>query len=278
VNIHPLFSCWLFIFEIRLASRFKLLVSEIFISSIMSAPALIRMNEVKLESFVFLNSLCLMIFIFDSMCVMWVLSVDVLMFGASERWRIGPSSDYHYINRSGCFDVPQLDSRVEFGALKRALAVAGIAPPEQQLMFTLIAALLHLGNTAYFFDAESVDNARLTESGVQNLTWVAYLLQVDATTLMQSVLYRENVINGEIFAVPLSLAQVSRIIHLPTIQILAFTHPYFDSLNVGVLFVELLSCERSGFGRCGCVGSSAVRSPIRLVGASFGRYHQLSAA
>ena len=52
---------------------------------------------------------------------------------------------------SGCIDIPQLDSKIEFGSLKRALAVAGIAPPEQQLIFTLIAALLHLGNMAYYF-------------------------------------------------------------------------------------------------------------------------------
>jgi myosin-5 len=191
----------------------------------MSAQALTRMNEVfNLQhnfSCTFLSCLDLLIQFLQAFFVLnhdvcahsnlnhhvWLLSFASIS-TSSERWRIGPSSDYHYINRSGCFDVPQLDSRVEFGALKRALAVAGIAPPEQQLMFTLIAALLHLGNTAYFFDAESVDTARLTESGVQNLTWVAYLLQVDATTLMQSVLYRENVINGEIFAVPLSLAQV----------------------------------------------------------------------
>jgi myosin heavy subunit len=123
-----------------------------------------------------------------------------------ERWRIGPATDYNYINRSGCIDIPQLDSRIEFGSLKRALAVAGISPPEQQLIFNLIAALLHLGNTTSFF-TDDLDVATLSASGQQNAQWVAYLLQCDPVALMQGMLYRENIINNETFAVPLTRAQ-----------------------------------------------------------------------
>lgn len=141
-------------------------------------------------------------------------------------------------------------------------------------MFTLIAALLHLGNTAYFFDATSPEAAQLTDSGVQNLTWVAYLLQVDAATLMQSVLYRENVINGEVFAVPLTLAQVIVLIilliimfiyvHLQLIFVvlIEFTAPTGLSLSLWFLYL------RTGTRRGGCFGSSAVRASIRLVGSS----------
>ncbi len=42
--------------------------------------------------------------------------------------------------------------------------MAGIAPPEQQTIFTLIAALLHLGNMAYYF-ADDTDTAALNEYG-----------------------------------------------------------------------------------------------------------------
>ncbi len=43
--------------------------------------------------------------------------------------------------------------------------------------------------------------------GEQNAQWIAYLLQCDAAALTQGMLFRESLINGETFAVPLSRAQ-----------------------------------------------------------------------
>ena len=56
--------------------------------------------------------------------------------------------------------------------------MAGVFPPEQHLVFTVIAAVLHLGNVQFRASGadEKHDAAVLTDMVVVN--WVAYLLQV----------------------------------------------------------------------------------------------------
>ena len=86
--------------------------------------------------------------------------------------------------------------------LKRALATAGLTPPEIYVMFKLMAAILWLGNIDFEGDEESkVDNPDV-------LKWTAYLLQVNADDLGQALTHRENQIKGEIFMVPLTKQEV----------------------------------------------------------------------
>ncbi len=37
----------------------------------------------------------------------------------AEHWQLGTIETYNYINTSGCTVVPQLDSKIEYGSLKR---------------------------------------------------------------------------------------------------------------------------------------------------------------
>jgi myosin-1 len=54
--------------------------------------------------------------------------------------------DYRYLNQTGTYVVDGMNDGREFDAARHALTVIGIPEAEQRQLFTIVAAVLHLGN------------------------------------------------------------------------------------------------------------------------------------
>ena len=119
-----------------------------------------------------------------------------------DHYALAEVSSYHYINQSGIYKIADVNSKFMYIELKRALATAGLTPPEIYVMFKLMAAILWLGN----IDFEGEEESKVENPDV--LKWTAYLLQVNADDLGQALTHRENQIKGEIFMVPLTKQEV----------------------------------------------------------------------
>eukprot|EP01087_Luapelamoeba_hula_P014225 TRINITY_DN4133_c0_g1_i1.p1 TRINITY_DN4133_c0_g1~~TRINITY_DN4133_c0_g1_i1.p1 ORF type:complete len:1005 (-),score=195.32 TRINITY_DN4133_c0_g1_i1:88-3102(-) len=63
--------------------------------------------------------------------------------------RLGKPQDYFYLNQSNCYEVRGVDDKRDFGQLKTAMTVIGLAGEEQHEMFRILAAILHLGNITF---------------------------------------------------------------------------------------------------------------------------------
>lgn len=62
---------------------------------------------------------------------------------------MGNPRSFHYLNQSNCIELDGLDDSKEYLATRRAMDVVGINSDEQDAIFRIVAAVLHLGNIEF---------------------------------------------------------------------------------------------------------------------------------
>lgn len=67
---------------------------------------------------------------------------------------------FQYLKHS-CLDDPGMDDVEGFKQLKHSMTLVGLSEKEQIAIFTVVAAVLHLGNIAFEENTESMKGARL---------------------------------------------------------------------------------------------------------------------
>lgn len=65
-----------------------------------------------------------------------------------------PAEDFHYINQGGCVQIEDVDDQSDFSAVREALGMLGFQDNQQQRMFQVLAAILHLGNVEIGSDSQ----------------------------------------------------------------------------------------------------------------------------
>jgi myosin I len=101
------------------------------------------------------------------------------------RGALGLTADrsFFYVSQSKCMTIEDVDDRSEFKATRHAMKVIGMRSREQEAIFKLVAAVLHIGNISFREAAnESVH--------VSNVEFAARLLQVDSKSLEHAIAYR----------------------------------------------------------------------------------------
>ncbi|KAK7277524.1 hypothetical protein RJT34_22538 [Clitoria ternatea] len=100
-----------------------------------------------------------------------------------EKYKLGDPRSFHYLNRSNCFELAGVNAAQEYLSTKRAMDIVGISQEEQDAIFRVIAAILHLGNVK-FAKAEETDSAVLEdEQSKFHLDTTAELLMCDSNVL-----------------------------------------------------------------------------------------------
>lgn len=121
-----------------------------------------------------------------------------------ERYRLPPSLDaFAYLAGSGCTEIPGVDDAAQFAQVKSAMAAVGIDGEQQAALFSVLAAVLWLGNVAFTplsDDAVAVDPASLPA-----LRTAAALLGVGEAALCAALTSRQMVAGGEAITRDLSL-------------------------------------------------------------------------
>uniref|UniRef100_A0A7S3VIZ6 Myosin motor domain-containing protein n=1 Tax=Dunaliella tertiolecta TaxID=3047 RepID=A0A7S3VIZ6_DUNTE len=73
--------------------------------------------------------------------------------GATEvertKWHLGSASDFLLLNQSGCYQLPSMDDALEYKRTRHAMTSVGIGHDQQDRVFALLAAVLHLGNVRF---------------------------------------------------------------------------------------------------------------------------------
>ncbi|GFQ02597.1 myosin-10 [Phtheirospermum japonicum] len=72
-----------------------------------------------------------------------------------EKYKLGNPRTFHYLNQSNCFELDGFDERKEYLSTRRAMDVVGISSDEQDAIFRVVAAILHLGNIEFAKVSES---------------------------------------------------------------------------------------------------------------------------
>ncbi|KAH9763213.1 Myosin-17 [Citrus sinensis] len=75
-----------------------------------------------------------------------------------EKFKLGDPKSFHYLNQSNCYALDGVDDTEEYLATRRAMDIVGISEEEQDAIFRVVAAILHLGNIE-FAKGEEADSS-----------------------------------------------------------------------------------------------------------------------
>jgi len=97
---------------------------------------------------------------------------------------LGPMENFEYMNKSGCYDIAGVNDAQEFKDTRNAMTIMGISNEEQQSIFRILAAILHLGNMQ--FSPAYGEGSEIKDKNTLNT--VANLLNVDASQLEKALI------------------------------------------------------------------------------------------
>lgn len=99
-----------------------------------------------------------------------------------KQYGLTRAEDYNYLKVSNCVTVTGMDDSKEFASTINALNILGFSAEDQDVIFRVCAAILHLGNVEFKGD----ETASITNINVI-MDKVAPLLKVDGQTLAAAI-------------------------------------------------------------------------------------------
>ncbi|XP_061374694.1 myosin-6-like [Gastrolobium bilobum] len=117
----------------------------------------------------------------------------------TNKYKLGDPRTFRYLNQSNCIELDGLDDSKEYLATRRAMDVVGISSDEQDAIFRVVAAVLHLGNIEFVkgVDEEMDSSQPKDEESHFHLKTAAELFMCDEKSLEDSFCKRVMVTRGE---------------------------------------------------------------------------------
>ena len=117
--------------------------------------------------------------------------------------------EYYYLNQSGCISIPGVNDAQYFHEILVAFDNIGIDKKEQDLIFSCVAVILHLGNIEFIPRETPSELGILEIKNVDILSIISDLLGVPCNLLEKNLLVREfrGASRGSVYTIPLELHQ-----------------------------------------------------------------------
>ncbi|KAJ8506026.1 hypothetical protein OPV22_006912 [Ensete ventricosum] len=115
-----------------------------------------------------------------------------------ERYKLGNPKSFHYLNQSNCFKLDGVDDAEEYLATRRAMDIVGISVQEQEAIFRVVAAILHLGNIDFAKGPEIDSSVIKDDKSRFHLNMTTELLMCDAQSLENALIKRVMVTPEEV--------------------------------------------------------------------------------
>ncbi|XP_027368060.1 myosin-9 [Abrus precatorius] len=100
-----------------------------------------------------------------------------------EKYKLGDPRSFHYLNQSNCYELVGVNAAQEYLSTKRAMDIVGISQEEQDAIFRVVAAILHLGNIKFAKSEENDSSVLEGEESKFHLQTTAELLMCDPNAL-----------------------------------------------------------------------------------------------
>ncbi|KAG2372288.1 Myosin-12 Myosin XI [Vigna angularis] len=118
------------------------------------------------------------------------IDVEIYFAQDAKKYKLGDPRQFHYLNQSNCYEVSNVDDAKEYLETKNAMDIVGINQEEQDAIFRVVAAILHLGNID-FVKGKDVDSSKLKDDkSLFHLQTAAELFMCDAKALEDSLCKR----------------------------------------------------------------------------------------
>ncbi|ERN15904.1 hypothetical protein AMTR_s00039p00219460 [Amborella trichopoda] len=114
-----------------------------------------------------------------------------------EKYKLGNPRMFHYLNQSNCYELDGVNDSEEYLATRRAMDVVGISSDEQDAIFRVVAAILHLGNVEFAKGKETDSSQPKDEKSLFHLKTAAELFMCNLKLLEDSLCKRVIVTRDE---------------------------------------------------------------------------------
>ncbi|KAK8463506.1 hypothetical protein SEVIR_1G372100v4 [Setaria viridis] len=114
-----------------------------------------------------------------------------------ERYKLGDPRTFHYLNQSNCIKLEGLDESKEYLETRKAMDIIGISSEEQEAIFRVVAAILHLGNVEFVEGGDGDSSKPKDEKSLFHLRTAAELFMCDEKALQDSLCQRVIVTRDE---------------------------------------------------------------------------------
>ncbi|KAG8372794.1 hypothetical protein BUALT_Bualt12G0104000 [Buddleja alternifolia] len=114
-----------------------------------------------------------------------------------KKYKLGNTRKFHYLNQSNCYEVDGIDDAKEYLSTRRAMDVVGISSDEQDAIFRVVAAVLHLGNIEFTKVSESDASQPKDDQSRFHLKTAAELLMCNEKSLEDSLCKRVMITRDE---------------------------------------------------------------------------------
>ncbi|KAJ7977136.1 Myosin [Quillaja saponaria] len=114
-----------------------------------------------------------------------------------QKYKLGNPRTFHYLNQTNCYELDGIDDAKEYIETKRAMDIVGISSEEQDAIFRVVAAILHLGNIEFAKGEEIDSSVPKDEKSWFHLRTAAELFMCDVKALEDSLCKRVIVTRDE---------------------------------------------------------------------------------
>lgn len=115
-----------------------------------------------------------------------------------EKYKLGSPESFHYLNQSKYYTLDGVSDAEEYLATRRAMDIVGISEEEQEAIFRVVAAILHLGNIEFAKGKEIDSSVIKDEKSRFHLNTTAELLKCDPKSLEDALIKRVMVTPEEV--------------------------------------------------------------------------------
>ncbi|OMP07676.1 hypothetical protein COLO4_07144 [Corchorus olitorius] len=114
-----------------------------------------------------------------------------------EKYKLGNPRTFHYLNQSNFYELDGVDDSKEYLVTRTAMDVVGISQAEQDAIFRVVAAILHLGNVEFAKGQDSDAAEPKDDKSRFHLKTAAELFMCDEKSLEDSLCKRVIVTRDE---------------------------------------------------------------------------------
>ncbi|XAR53570.1 Myosin ATPase [Bertholletia excelsa] len=115
-----------------------------------------------------------------------------------EKYKLGNPKTFHYLNQSNCYELVGISDAQDYLATRRAMDIVGIGQDEQEAIFRVVAAILHLGNIEFAKGKEIDSSVPKDNKSKFHLNTAAELLMCDPVALEDALCKRVMITPEEV--------------------------------------------------------------------------------
>ncbi|BFZ12100.1 hypothetical protein BsWGS_15138 [Bradybaena similaris] len=125
----------------------------------------------------------------------------------AETYMLTAANSYHYLSQSGCFSLDGVNDAIMFDNLRLAMNVLGISEEMSQGLFSVLSAVLLLGNLTFQAVDGDVEKSEFSPQDKEVVEKVCLLLGFDVSSFQDIALFRQIQVRGTVTSIPFKLQE-----------------------------------------------------------------------